>query len=80
MKFLSFFIIIIAVLMITSCKKDNSTTDTASLYIPTAADATSGATLQELQLGRDLYIGNCGACHADAEAGTFEDSAMRLPR
>ena len=50
--------------MITSCKKDNSTTDTASLYIPTAADATSSATLQELLLGRDLYIGNCGACHA----------------
>ena len=23
--------------------------------------------------------GNCGACHLDAEAGTFEDSAMRLP-
>ena len=23
--------------------------------------------------------GNCAACHADAEAGTFEDSAMRLP-
>jgi cytochrome b len=23
---------------------------------------------------------NCAACHADAEAGTFEDSAMRVPR
>lgn len=23
---------------------------------------------------------NCGACHFDAEAGTFEDSNMRLPR
>jgi len=23
---------------------------------------------------------NCGACHIDAEAGTFEDAAMRLPR
>ncbi len=23
--------------------------------------------------------GDCGACHLDAEAGTFEDSAMRLP-
>jgi len=22
---------------------------------------------------------NCGACHLDAEAGTFEDGAMRLP-
>ena len=23
---------------------------------------------------------NCGACHLDAEAGTFEDGAMRLPK
>lgn len=23
---------------------------------------------------------NCGACHLDAEAGTFEDAAMRIPR
>lgn len=22
---------------------------------------------------------SCGACHLDAEAGTFEDAAMRLP-
>lgn len=22
---------------------------------------------------------NCGACHLDAEKGTFEDAAMRLP-
>jgi len=23
---------------------------------------------------------NCGACHLDAEQGTYEDAAMRLPR
>jgi len=23
---------------------------------------------------------NCGGCHEDAEAGTFEDAAMRIPR
>jgi hypothetical protein len=23
---------------------------------------------------------NCGACHLDAEAGTYEDGAMRLPQ
>jgi mono/diheme cytochrome c family protein len=23
---------------------------------------------------------NCGACHLDAEAGTFEDAAMHIPR
>jgi hypothetical protein len=25
------------------------------------------------------FQGNCGACHLDAEQGTFEDAAMRLP-
>jgi len=24
--------------------------------------------------------GNCGACHKDADAGTYEDAAMRMPR
>jgi hypothetical protein len=24
--------------------------------------------------------GNCAACHLDAEAGTFEDAAMHIPR
>ena len=24
--------------------------------------------------------GNCGACHRDADAGTYEDAAMRMPR
>jgi cytochrome c len=23
---------------------------------------------------------NCGGCHLDAEQGTYEDAAMRLPR
>jgi len=23
---------------------------------------------------------NCAACHQDAEAGTYEDAAMRIPR
>jgi mono/diheme cytochrome c family protein len=42
-----------------SCKKSS----TASLYTPTSADATSTATLEELQQGRTLYINNCGRCH-----------------
>jgi hypothetical protein len=25
------------------------------------------------------FQGNCGACHLDAEQGTFEDAAMQLP-
>jgi cytochrome b len=38
-------------------------------------------------IGDDVWVrpavkrkANCAACHADADAGTFEDSAMRLPR
>ena len=38
-------------------------------------------------IGVDVWVrptvkskANCAACHVDAEAGTFEDSAMRLPR
>jgi mono/diheme cytochrome c family protein len=37
--------------------------DTSSLYIPTTADVTAKATLQDLQQGRDLYIKNCNRCH-----------------
>lgn len=44
-----------------SCKK--SDTSTANLYVPTSADVTATATLQELQQGRTLYINNCGVCH-----------------
>jgi len=45
-----------------ACKKD-STTTTDSLYVPTTADVTANATLEELQQGRTLYTNNCGACH-----------------
>ena len=49
-------------MVVGSCSK--SSTDTSSLYIPTASDVTAKATLQELQQGRTLYINNCNACHA----------------
>jgi hypothetical protein len=45
-----------------SCSKDNKV-NTSGLYVPTQADVTSSATLQELQQGRVLYIDNCAACH-----------------
>jgi len=45
-----------------SCTK-NGGGDTSSLYVPTSADATANATLQELTQGRALYISNCNACH-----------------
>ena len=44
------------------CSK--STNNTSSLYVPTSADATSTATLADLQQGRTLYINNCGSCHS----------------
>jgi hypothetical protein len=52
---------IVLFLLISGCKK--SSPDTGSLYVPTAADTTTKATLQELQEGRALYINNCGNCH-----------------
>jgi len=45
-----------------ACKKN--TVDTSGLYVPTSADATASATLQELQEGRILYMDNCNACHS----------------
>jgi hypothetical protein len=44
-----------------SCSKTDPNAD--NLYVPTSADATSTATLEELQQGRILYINNCGSCH-----------------
>ena len=45
-----------------SCSK-NLSTNTDSLYVPTAADVTSSATLADLQAGRAAFINNCGRCH-----------------
>jgi hypothetical protein len=55
--------LIIFTLFSVSCSKD-TTVDTSSLYIPTAADVTANATLTELQQGRALFIDNCSRCHA----------------
>lgn len=51
---------VIILVLILSCSKN---TGSNSLYIPTSADATSGATLDELSQGRTLYIANCNSCH-----------------
>jgi len=50
------------IIMAAGCTK-NGGGDTSSLYVPTSADVTPNATLQELQQGRALYIDNCAACH-----------------
>jgi hypothetical protein len=59
-----FLLFIIAAVMIpgAGCTK-NGGGDTSSLYVPTSADVTANATLQELTQGRALYISNCNACH-----------------
>ena len=51
-----------ASILFTGCSK-NLTTNTDSLYVPKAADATSNATLADLQAGRTIFINNCGRCH-----------------
>ena len=49
-------------LSFSSCKKSTfAATDT--LYVPTASDVTTTATLAELQSGYSLYKNSCGACH-----------------
>jgi len=51
-----------ASILFTGCSK-NLTTNTDSLYVPTAADATSNSSLTDLQAGRTVFINSCGRCH-----------------
>ena len=44
-----------------SCNKNSGG---SSIYTPTNADVTATATLQDLQLGRTLYMDNCNSCHS----------------
>lgn len=48
-------------LILGSCQK--TAVSTNNLYVPTAADVTSTATLAELTEGRALYVNNCASCH-----------------
>ena len=52
----------VLIVLLMSCSK-NLTTNTDSLYVPTAADVTSSATLPDLQAGRSVFINSCGRCH-----------------
>jgi mono/diheme cytochrome c family protein len=63
MKRLRFYLFILsaALFLLNSCSKNTNSAD--SYYTPTAANVTSNASLAELQQGRDLYLGKCGACH-----------------
>jgi mono/diheme cytochrome c family protein len=61
---------------VNGCKKDAGTT-TDSLYVPTSADATTSATLTDLQQGRELYISNCGGCHSLYSPDNYTASQWR---
>jgi mono/diheme cytochrome c family protein len=65
-----------AMIMGVSCTK-NGGGDTSSLYVPTSADATANATLQELTQGRALYISNCNACHQLYNPDNFTSGQWR---
>jgi hypothetical protein len=54
-------LVVVLILLTSGCSKSSST---SSLYTPTSSDATSTATLADLQQGRTLYVNNCGACHS----------------
>jgi mono/diheme cytochrome c family protein len=62
MKKISWLVLFILSGFFISCSKSSSSS--GNLYVPTSADVTVNATLEELQQGRTLYIGNCGNCHA----------------
>jgi mono/diheme cytochrome c family protein len=49
-------------LSVVSCTKNSGSS--GGPYVPTAVDATTKATLSDLQQGRTLFVNNCGACHA----------------
>lgn len=70
-RFLTFFSVVVVVLVISCTKSGN---DTISLYIPTSADVTANATLPELQQGRALYINNCGQCHGLYSTDNYSSS------
>jgi hypothetical protein len=61
-----------AILTLAGCSKQG--TDTSGLYVPTSADATANATLQQLQQGRALYVDNCGKCHGFYNPDGFSSS------
>ena len=52
--------LVLSLLVAFSCTKSDVT---SNLYVPSEADVTSNATLEELQQGYDLYVANCNSCH-----------------
>jgi cytochrome c5 len=60
----------------TSCSKESASTPD-SMYVPSSSDATSTATLADLQQGRSLYISNCADCHSLYLPESFTASQWR---
>jgi hypothetical protein len=69
--------VIISASLTMGCSKDNKIS-TSGLYVPTGADTTANATLQELQQGRVLYIDHCASCHSLYSPDDY--SANQWPR
>ena len=63
-------------ILFTGCSK-TLTTNADSLYVPTAADATSTATLADLQAGRTLFINDCGRCHSLYSPDSFSPASWK---
>ena len=63
-------------IIFTGCSK-TLTTNADSLYVPTAADATSTATLADLQAGRTLFINDCGRCHSLYSPDSFSPASWK---
>ncbi len=54
------FVMLFFLASIWACIKQN---DNGNLYVPTEADTTATASLNDLQQGRSSYISHCGSCH-----------------
>lgn len=54
--------VVLMTVMLVGCSKTLNT-NSDSLYVPEAADATANASLADLEAGRSIYINYCGRCH-----------------
>jgi len=67
----------LVVMLSINCNKMNLAAGDANCYVPTATDATSSASLSDLQNGRSLFVGNCGACHSLYSPDSYSPSQWR---
>lgn len=68
-------LIIVGTMLFSSCQKN--AIGSSSLYVPTASDVTSTATLNQLTQGRSIYVNNCGRCHNLYSPDTFTASVWQ---